>query len=281
MTTTIKNLTLDQERALYNTCDAIVQHCTFAGDADGESALKESKNVTVENCDFCLRYPLWHCKNATVNDSFLRQTCRAPMWYDDNITLNGCTIEGVKALRECNGVKVKNCQIESTELGWKCNDVTITDSTLKAEYLLLLSANVTLNNVKMSGKYSFQYLRNSTIKDSVLDTKDALWHAENVVVSNCVVKGEYLGWYCSNVTFVNCKISGTQPFCYCNGLKLIDCTMEDCDLSFEYSDVQAKINGHVTSVKNPRSGVIQAQSIGEIILQDSVLTSSCKIVTKE
>ena len=36
----IQNQTFDQERALYGSEDVSVQHCTFDGPADGESAFK-------------------------------------------------------------------------------------------------------------------------------------------------------------------------------------------------------------------------------------------------
>ena len=115
--------TFDEERALYNLQDATVRDCTFAGPKDGESALKEARNVTLENCAFSLRYPLWH----TV------------------------------------------------------------------------------------------------------------------------------------------------------GFNLKNCTMEDTDLSFEYSQVEATVKGHIDSVKNPASGFITADSIGQVIWEDSVIESTCKV----
>ena len=89
-----------------------------------------------------------------------------------------------------------------------------------------------------------------------------------MVVKNSIVKGEYLAWYCDNVTFENCLISGTQPLCYCSNLRLIDCRMENTDLSFEKSDVDAMVLTEIDSVKNPRSGRIKAPSIGELIMDD-------------
>ena len=79
---------------------------------------------------------------------------------------------------------------------------------------------------------------------------------------------------------MRCRISGTQPLCYCKNLTLIDCTMEDTDLSFEYSDVEADVQGHILSVKNPRSGHITADSIGEVILEESIMISDCTITDK-
>ena len=118
------------------------------------------------------------------------------------------------------------------------------------------------------------------IIDSVLDTKDAFWHSKNVTVTDCELNGEYLGWYSEGLTLVNCHITGTQPLCYCKGLKLINCTTEGCDLAFEYSEVDAEIDGHILSVKNPASGRICADSIGEVILKDSIIENNCEIITK-
>ena len=56
--------------------------------------------------------------------------------------------------------------------------------------------------------------------------------------------------------------------------------MDGADLSFEYSDVTADINGKILSVKNPRSGEIEADEIGEIILENSVMENNCRINIK-
>lgn len=61
----IENTTYDNERALYNIRDTIVTGCTFAGPADGESVLKETRNIIIDNCSFSLRYPIWHAKNMS------------------------------------------------------------------------------------------------------------------------------------------------------------------------------------------------------------------------
>lgn len=57
--------------------------------------------------------------------------------------------------------------------------------------------------------------------------------------------------------------------------------MIDTDLSFEYSDVDAKIIGNVVSIKNPKSGKIIVDSVGEIIKEDSIMEDTCEIIIKE
>lgn len=265
MKNVIRDKTLDEERALYGVCDTLIQNCTFAGVADGESALKECRNIGVENCSFSLRYPLWHAENFYVKGCKTDVFARAALWFCKDGEITSSTLAGIKVLRECERITVQNCDISSPESFWKCKDVTLNDCEIISEYLLLGSSNFKLNNVKMSGKYSFQYVENGFIENSTFDTKDAFWNCKNVHVKNCVLKGEYLGWYSDGLTLENCVICGTQPLCYCKNLKLINCRTEDCDLAFEMSDVEASIIGNVLSVKNPKSGRIVADSVGEII----------------
>jgi hypothetical protein len=281
-TNEFKDLILDEERALYAIQNATISHCTFDGPADGESALKESANICVSDCDFRLRYPFWHVKNAQVENIRMTDTCRAALWYSEQVTIKDSHMGGIKAVRECKDITIENSTIVSPEFGWLSHGLVIKDSELESEYPFFYSTDILLDNFALSGKYSFQYVENVEIRNSRLDTKDAFWHSKNVTVSDSIVKGEYLGWYSENLKLVRCKIIGTQPLCYAKGLVLEDCEMIDCDLSFEYSDVHATITGSITSVKNPRSGHIIADSIGEVILDDNQLTDdSCAIEVRE
>ena len=57
--------------------------------------------------------------------------------------------------------------------------------------------------------------------------------------------------------------------------------MNECDLAFEYSDVNADINGYVDSIKNPKSGEIYVDRIGEIITDDPVMNCSGQVILKK
>lgn len=274
------NLILDEERALYNVHNAKIEDCVFDGPADGESALKECGQLEVNNCKFMLRYPLWHVSNAVINNCDMSDTCRAALWYDKNVKIRNSKLGGIKALRECDNSYIDGCEINSSEFGWICRDTEIVNSSLVSEYPFFNCRNLKIDNFKMTGKYSFQYVENVTISNSYLDTKDAFWHGKNITVTDSVVKGEYLAWYSEDVKFVRCKIIGTQPLCYAKGLVLEDCEMVDCDLAFERSEVNAKIKGDIMSVKDPIRGRIEADSIGEIILDDYMDKTECEIVTK-
>ncbi len=275
-----ENKNYDEERALYDIEALTVRNCTFAGPADGESALKECRNINVESCLFELRYPFWHVSGAEICNVTMTETCRAALWYDEDIGIEESKLHGIKALRECKNVTLSRCDIDSEEFGWRCENVEISGVKLKSMYPFFECKNMKIYDLNMTGKYSFQYVENVEIRNSDFKTKDAFWHAKNVTVYDSVIEGEYLGWYSENLKLVNCHVKGTQPFCYCKNLVLENCTTELCDLAFERSEVKAEIDGDVVSVKNPLSGYIKADNIGEIILEDKFVNTTCIIETK-
>ena len=80
----IENKTFDLERSLYNLKDTKVINCIFQGVNDGESVLKEAKDIELEKCSFSLRYPLWHNDNFKIYECDFDEYSRAPIWYSNN-----------------------------------------------------------------------------------------------------------------------------------------------------------------------------------------------------
>lgn len=265
---TLKSKTYDEERALYACKNVHLIDCNFSGPADGESALKESKNVIAEGCYFNLRYPFWHDTGVCLKDSELTELCRAAFWYTQDVQVINTKLHGIKAFRECDNVEIKNSSIISPEFGWSTRNIVMKDSSAESEYFFLRGENIKFDNVNFKGKYSFQYIKNAVFENCNFDTKDAFWHAENVTVKNSVVKGEYLAWYSKGLTLENCKIIGTQPLCYCENLKLINCEMVDTDLSFEKSEVEATLTAPIMSIKNPLSGTIYVPKADDVIFDE-------------
>ena len=279
----IENRVFPEERALYAANDVTLKNCSFDGEEeDGESALKEARGVSLENCFFNLRYPLWHDRAVSMTGCEMTDKARAAIWYTEGITVADSNLRGVKVFRECSDVVITNTKIDSPECLWRCRGVSADGIELGGEYAFMSSRGVTLKNARITGKYPFQYAEDVTVDNSYFETKDAFWHAKRVLVRDSVINGEYLAWYSEDLTLERCRIIGTQPLCYCKGLRLIDCETESCDLSFEYSEVDAAVRGAIESVKNPLRGRIAADSIGEIIITpDSVYPCECEIVKRD
>ena len=265
---TIDGGIFDEERALYGLCGARVENCKFEGAADGESALKESRDIELTNSVLALRYPLWHTERAMLSGVSFLEGCRAPLWYARDVGIRASELLGTKAVRECTDVHFSSCNIQSDEFGWFCRRISLEDCDVSGGYFLLRSRDIRLHGVKLSGKYSFQYCKNLEIHNAMLDTKDAFWHAEDVTVYDSVVKGEYLGWYAKNLRFVNCEITGTQPLCYTDGVHFENCRIHGADLAFEHSRVTGELFGRIESIKNPTVCDLTVDAVGELIVDE-------------
>ena len=129
----IENKVFDEERALYNLKNTEVLNCVFAGEQDGESVFKETRNVSIRNCTFSLRYPLWHAKKFELINSTFDEKTRAPIWYSDDGLIENCKLNGIKLLRNCNYININNSEILSPEFGWKCNNINMEDVKIEKE----------------------------------------------------------------------------------------------------------------------------------------------------
>ena len=276
----IKDQYFEGERPLYARHGLRIENVTIG---PGESSLKEGSDLEAEDCEFQGKYPFWECKNVTIKNCIFREGGRAAIWYSKDIKMADCIVEAPKMFRRISDLKLENVKFPNAlETFWDCKDIEAKNIEAdKGDYIFMHCSDIKIDGFRLQGNYSFQYAKDVVIRNADMDTKDAFWEAEDVTVYDSRINGEYLGWYAKNLHLVNCKIGGTQPLCYCENLVLENCVFEeDADLAFEYSDVEASLIGPVTSVKNPRTGRINADSYGEIILDGNMKApGDCEIRT--
>ena len=266
-----KDQYFEGERPLYCCRDGLRLENVKIG--PGESSLKEGADIEAVHCEFAGKYPFWECDGFTVRDCVFREGARAALWYTRNCKMYDTLVEAPKMFRRIDGAYLENVRMPmAQETFWDSRNIKLRNVyTADANYIFMHCENVDIDGYELHGNYSFQYVKNAVIRNANLQTKDAFWESENVTVYDSVINGEFLAWYAKNLRLVRCRIGGSQPLCYCENLVLEDCTFEpDADLAFEYSSVQATVKGHIPSVKNPRSGHIQAQSIGQVILDGNI-----------
>ncbi len=272
-----KNNHFTGERALFKISDAEINNCLFD---DGESPLKEGRNIMVCHSTFGYKYPLWYGKNHYVKDSVFLSSERAGIWYTNDSTFESCLFEGPKNFRKCKNLILRNIDFtNASETLWWNDSITLDNIEAKGDYFAMNSRNVLVRNLKLNGDYGFDGCENIKIYDSVLNTKDAFWNCNDVLIENCEIKGEYFGWNSKNVILKNCQISSHQGFCYMRNVTLINCTFSNTDLAFEYCEnVDAQINGELQSLKNPLSGKFLIEKLGEYIKDDENIDFSKTIV---
>ena len=271
---------LKGERALYAASDVCVVDCIFD---EGESPLKESKNVEVYNSQFKYKYPIWYSNNVKVKNCNWLEMARSGVWYTNNIEIEDSLITAPKNFRRCDGVTLKNVDLTNAEeTFWMCKNINLNNVTAKGHYFAMNSENIEIDGLRLDGNYSFDGSKNITVRNSVLLSKDAFWNTENVTVYDSYICGEYLGWNSKNLTFVNCTIESLQGLCYIDNLKMENCKLINTTLAFEFvSNADAEITTEIGSVLNPISGTITAPEIETLIVErDFVDPEKTKIVCK-
>lgn len=263
----IKQQLLTGERALFNSKDLQVSYSTFA---DGESPLKESQDIKIDHSMFKWKYPLWYCKNIEVEDSTLFEMARSGIWYTENITITNSIIEAPKTFRRAKGITLDNVSMPNAgETLWNCDEIYLKNVVAKGDYFGMNSTNIKIEGFQLAGNYAFDGGKNIEIHNAKMLSKDAFWNCENVTVYDSFISGEYLGWNSRNLTFVNCTIESLQGMCYMDNLVMKNCRLLNTTLAFEYSTVDVQINSRIDSVMNPSGGIIRAEGIGELIMDET------------
>jgi hypothetical protein len=258
------------ERSLFAEHDATITGATFG---EGESPLKESRNIALDSTVFQWKYPLWYSRHITVRHSIFESMSRSGIWYTDDISLADTTCQAPKLFRRCNRVDLERVHFsDAEETLWHCRDIRIHDMQANGDYLGMDCDGVYAEHLNVVGNYVFDGAHNLEIHDSTFVSKDAFWNCENVIIHDSVINGEYFGWNTKNLTLVNCTIHSNQGLCYIDHLTMRNCRLLHTDLAFEYcSDIDADIRSSIMSVKNPISGSIRAERIDSLIMDRKVI----------
>lgn len=273
----IENKVLIGERAAYASKNTEFIRCIFK---DGESPLKESRNIKVKNCNFEWKYPLWYCKDIDVSDTNWLETGRSGVWYTENLTIQNCNIGAPKQFRKCKNIKITDSDIPfAQETLWNCESVYLKNMHVVGDYFGMNSRDVKLYNITIDGNYCFDGSKNIEARNCIFNSKDSFWNCENVVIYDSVITGEYLAWNTKNITFINCTLESNQGLCYIDNVKLVNCKVINTDLCFELCrDIDADIITSVDSIKNPIGGKICCRGVGELILDKNIINPDNTVI---
>ena len=267
------------ERALFQAQNLRISNTIFA---DGESPLKESRNIELSSSLFKWKYPLWYANSIIMKNCTLFEMARAGVWYTNHISVEQSIIEAPKSFRRCHDVILKQVNFPNAkETLWNCDRVKLDQVTATGDYFAMNSQNMVIHDFQLVGNYSFDGVKNVEIHRAHLLSKDAFWNSENVTVYDSFIFGEYLGWNAKNLTFINCVIESLQGMCYIDHLVMKNCKLLNTTYAFEYSTVNVDINGKIDSIFHPTEGVICADDITKIEIEnDKLQANQVKIICK-
>lgn len=272
-----KNKYFEGERILYGLKDAELDEVTFG---QGESPLKEAKNIKLSNSIFKWKYPLWYDQNVAVENTTFETMSRSGIWYTDHISIKNSALQAPKLFRRASNIELDNVHFsDAAETMWTCKNIKITNSQINGDYFGKDSQNIYLDNVSVIGNYVFDGAKNIEVHNSTFISKDAFWNCDNVTIYDSTIDGEYLAWNTKNIKFINCKIESDQGLNYIDQLEIKNSDLIHTDLAFEYvSHMDVQFNTFIQSIKNPISGKLKAPEIGTLIMdKDKVDPTQTKI----
>ena len=261
----IKDRQFGGERPLFGIHDTKLDNITIT---DGESGIKMCRNIECNNSKFYGKYPWWHVDGSVITNCYFDPKSRSAIWYSNDMVMKDTVIDAPKLFREMKNVSLENVKInDADETFWRIDGLKLKNVELHGgTYPFMFSKNIYVDGLVSDSKYVFQYCQNVEIHNAKITTKDSFWECDNLTVYDSELDGEYLAWHSKNVTLVRCHISGEQPLCYSDNIVLRDCTFDAaCDRAFEdCTNIDAKIKGSITNIKNPISGHITAEKIGSV-----------------
>ncbi|KRN28132.1 hypothetical protein IV38_GL001583 [Lactobacillus selangorensis] len=221
--TDYNNQFFEGERSLFAEHDANIVNTTFG---NGESPLKESRNITLTDSIFKWKYPLWYSKHVHVDHSIFETMSRSGIWYTDDIDIKNSTLQAPKLFRRAHQITLTNDHFsDAEETLWNCSDIHIDNVQATGDYFGMNSENIYVDHLNLVGNYVFDGAKNVEVHNSTFVSKDAFWNCDNVTVYDSTINGEYLAWNTKNLTLINCTIESEQGLCYIDHL-----TMKNCQL---------------------------------------------------
>ena len=114
---------LSGERALYRGANLKIYDTVFH---DGESPLKESRDIELYGTEFQWKYPLWYSKNVYVKDCVWQPMARSGVWYTEHMTVDDSMIWGPKNFRRCKDITIRNTSLpDAAEMLWSCSRIRL------------------------------------------------------------------------------------------------------------------------------------------------------------
>ncbi len=190
----------DGESALKECRKIQVKNCFFdlrypLWHADG---LKMEKTEMTQNC----RAALWYDNDVLIRDSKLNgikavRECK-------NVTIENCEVVSPEFGWKSAGLTLKDAVLDSEYAFLESRDISAENLNFTGKYSFQYVKNVIIKNSVLNTKDAFWHAKNVTVTDCVLDGEYSGWYSEGLTLIRCHIKGTQPFCYCKNLKLVDC-----------------------------------------------------------------------------
>lgn len=135
----------------------------------GIKAVRECRDVTIENCDILSPEFGWFTDGIRMKDSSAQSEYF--LMRSRNVNLSHVNFQGKYSFQYIENGAFTNCQFDTKDAFWHAQDIVVRDSVVKGEYLAWYSDSLTFINCKIIGTQPFCYCKNlKLVNCEMIDT---------------------------------------------------------------------------------------------------------------
>lgn len=162
--------------------------------------------LIIDGCEMTslCRAALWYSENAEIKDTKMHgikalRECR-------NITIDNCDINSPEFGWSVNNIKMENTSAESEYFMMRSENIYFNNVTLKGKYSFQYIKNAVIENCNFDTKDAFWHGENVTVRSSVIKGEYFAWYSDGLTLENCTIIGTQPFCYCKNLKLVNCRM---------------------------------------------------------------------------
>ncbi len=192
----------DGESALKETSDLEIEKCDFSL----RYPLWHTDRAVMTDCKMTAtcRAALWYDTDITIKNSNLGgikalRECR-------NMTLENCKINSTEFGWFCHSVKMTDCALLSEYPFLHCSDMEVDGLHMTGKYSFQYVENITIRNSNLDTKDAFWHSKNVTVYDSVVKGEYLAWYSENLRLVRCKIIGTQPLCYAKGLVLEDCEM---------------------------------------------------------------------------
>lgn len=135
----------------------------------GIKAVRECRDVTIENCDILSPEFGWFTDGIRMKDSSAQSEYF--LMLARNANFSHVNFQGKYSFQYIENGAFTNCRFDTKDAFWHAQDIVVRDSVVKGEYLAWYSDSLTFINCKIIGTQPFCYCKNlKLVNCEMIDT---------------------------------------------------------------------------------------------------------------
>lgn len=165
-----------------------------------DNILSISDSEMTEKC----RAALWYSSDINISGSKLHGI--KAMRECKNVNIQECDIISPEFGWSVHNITMKDCTVQSEYFMMRSTGLDFNNVKLDGKYSFQYIEDSVFENCVFNTKDAFWHAKNVTIKNSIVKGEYLAWYCEDVTFENCKITGTQPLCYCKGLKLINCEM---------------------------------------------------------------------------